>query len=170
MQAKVEAMVAARNSGTSFDPETSNWLWAIEDSLHRKLSRAGLVPSREHTDQSLGGLLDVYLSTLNVKPQTVVTYRQTQRSLEDYFGRAERLDRIGPVEAERWRAWLRDDQKLAPPTISKRVKTARQIFKCAVKWKMLASNPFQEVRAGTQTNRARMHFIDRAVAARVLDA
>ncbi|MBX3403003.1 MAG: tyrosine-type recombinase/integrase [Phycisphaeraceae bacterium] len=35
---------------------------------------------------------------------------------------------------------------------------------------MLAENPFAEVRTGSQTNRSRMHFITREVAAKVLDA
>ena len=62
------------------------------------------------------------------------------------------------------------DVKLAEATISKRVKTARQIFRQGVRWKMLAENPFADVKAGSQTNKARMHFVNRDDAQRVLDA
>ena len=62
------------------------------------------------------------------------------------------------------------DAELAEATISKRVKTARQIFRQGVRWKMLAENPFADVKAGSQTNKARMYFVSREDAQKVLDA
>lgn len=50
------------------------------------------------------------------------------------------------------------------------MKVARQIFKQGLRWKLLTENPFSEVKAGTQTNRSRMHFISRATINQVLDA
>ena len=47
---------------------------------------------------------------------------------------------------------------------------ARQIFKQAVRWKLIADNPFTGVKAGSQMNKARQRFISRADAQRVLDA
>ena len=58
---------------------------------------------------------------------------------------------------------------LAEATISKRVKLARQIFKQAVRWKMLSDNPFADVRAGSQQNKDRMYFVTREEAEKVLD-
>ena len=60
--------------------------------------------------------------------------------------------------------------ELAPATIAKRVKTARQVFKQAVRWKMLTDNPLAEVKGGPTTNRSRMHFVSRADVEKVLEA
>src|SRR5688572_24216677 len=57
----------------------------------------------------------------------------------------------------------------AEATISKRVKLARQIFRRGVRWKMLAENPFEGVKAGSQQNKSRQYFISRADAQKVLD-
>ncbi|HPO93873.1 MAG TPA: tyrosine-type recombinase/integrase, partial [Phycisphaerales bacterium] len=99
-----------------------------------------------------------------------MTYEQTRRSLEEFIGEKTDRSRVTALEAERWRTWLKDNQQLAGATIAKRVKTARQVFKRAVKWKMLAENPFEDIRTGSQSNPARMHFVDTATVERVLAA
>ncbi len=76
---------------------------------------------------------------------------------------------IRPLEADRWRQSMREEG-LADATIAKRVKTARQIFRRGVKWRMLADNPLADLKAGSRANRARMHFVSRDEASRVLDA
>lgn len=167
---KVAALATAVATGTPIDHATAQWVGGIDGRLHASLARAGLVTPRAQTARSLGELLDTYFSTLHVKRQTAVTYQQTRRSLEEYFGAGKSVTAIAALDAERWRRWLKDDQDLAEPTIAKRVKTARQVFKQALRWKMLTENPFAEVRTGSQTNRARMFFITREVAAKVLDA
>lgn len=40
----------------------------------------------------------------------------------------------------------------------------------AVKWKLIEENPFADVKAGSQTNKARMFFVTRDMAQKVLDA
>jgi len=62
------------------------------------------------------------------------------------------------------------EEGLADATVSKRIKTARQIFRQGLKWKMLRENPFADIKAGSQTNKSRMYFVSREDAARVLDA
>lgn len=59
---------------------------------------------------------------------------------------------------------------LADATTSKRVKTARQILRQAVDWGMIEKNPFDKVKAGGQTNKARQFFITEADAQKVLAA
>jgi integrase len=50
------------------------------------------------------------------------------------------------------------------------VKTARQMFRRAVRWKMLDANPFDDVKAGSQSNKSREHFVSQDDAHKVLDA
>lgn len=170
VRTKVETLATAAATGTTIDHATSQWVGAINARLHASLARAGLVAPRAQTARSRSELFDNFFAALSVKPQTATTYAQTRRTLEEYFGPGRVITEITALEAEKWRRWLRDDQRLAEATIAKRVKTARQVFKRAVKWKIITENPFAEVRAGPQTNPSRMRFIDRTTARAVLDA
>ncbi|GAH63551.1 unnamed protein product, partial [marine sediment metagenome] len=59
---------------------------------------------------------------------------------------------------------------LSEATISRRVGIARQMFRRAIKWRLIAENPFADVKAGSQVNKARMFFVSRETALKVLDA
>ena len=166
---RVEALVNAKNMRTPIDPETARWVGDLPDIMHAKMAKAGLVEPRERVDTTLGGLLTTYFKNIDVKPQTEVTYRQTERSLLDHFGPSREIGAITQLDAERWRKAMLDSG-LAHATVSKRVKTARAIFAKGVKWKMLGDNPLIEVKAGPQTNASRQRFIPREVVARVMDA
>ena len=150
---RVEALYASKTTGCSPDPETTRWVATLGTDFHDRLAQAGLVTPRDQAQTTLGGLLDTYFATINVKPGTAVCYKQARRSLEDYFGPNRDLKSISALDAEKFRQALKDEG-LAEPTISKRIKVSRQVFKKAVKWKMIAENPFAEVaRASRPTNR-----------------
>lgn len=168
VRVRVEALLAARLTGF-LDNETQKWLAAAEDVLHAKLARAGLVEPRSGGRPTLRKLLDAYFETAAVKAGTLTTYKQTRRGLEEHFKPETLLSAIEPLEAIHWRQAMRESG-LAEATIAKRIKTARQIFKQAQKWKMVSENPFADVKAGAQTNRSRMYFVSRADAEAVLDA
>lgn len=59
---------------------------------------------------------------------------------------------------------------LSETTIARRIVAARNFFKRAVRWKLIAANPFDGVKGGSQTNKARQAFISREDAAKVLNA
>lgn len=168
VRVRIEQVLASRSTGV-LDAEASRWLDSIDDAMHTKLARLGLVRPREHTNPSLGTLLDAFFETLSVKAGTRRTYLQTRDALESYFGSARQLSTVTPLECDRWRQGMRD-RGLATATIAKRVKTARQIFKQGCRWKMLSDNPLADVKAGSCANRARMHFVTLDDARRVLDA
>ena len=73
---------------------------------------------------------------------------------------------IGSLQAAEWRVKLKAD-KLAEATISKRIKLARQIFRQAVRWKMLVENPFTDIKAGSQMNKSLQRFISRGDIAKI---
>lgn len=129
------------------------------------------------TSRTLAALLIAFMETIPVKESTKLTYEQTRQSLLDYFGVERTLETITALEAERWRAWMKSDDGrrrggggLSAATISKRIKTARQIFKQAVRWKMASENPFLDMKAGQQRNRSRMRFVSIEEIERVLAA
>lgn len=166
---RIEQLLAGKNSGT-LDEEAAKWLGTVDDRMHARLARAGLVAPRSVAYATLGTLLDAFVKVLDVKPGTMKTLLQTRKSLEAHFGTTKAVREINQQECEAWRTSM-VDAGLAPATVSKRVKTARQIFRKAGRWGMLRrENPFAEVRAGAQTNTARMHFVSIDDARKVLDA
>lgn len=165
---KVESLIGAGITG-SVDDETSRFVAALDDTIHARLAAVGLVKARNRSAMPLGAFLDAFFASVTVKASTATTYKQTKRVLIEYFGESQPLREIGPAEADRWRQWMKVSE-LADSTIARRVKCARQIFRRASKWKLIADNPFADVTAGSQTNKARMFFITRDVAQKVLDA
>ncbi|MBL9000770.1 MAG: tyrosine-type recombinase/integrase, partial [Phycisphaerae bacterium] len=165
---RIEALVIGRLTG-GFDPETARWLAGLDDAFYARIARTGLVPPRDRTHATLGKLLDAFFETLDVKPQTAIVYGQTRASLEEHFGSSRLLAAITTLDADRWHKSMRA-RGLADATISKRIKTARQVFRQGLRWKMVAENPFSDIKGGSQTNRARMYFVTREEAAAVLAA
>lgn len=163
---KIEALQSAGTTGV-MDGETSRWLAALDDRLHQKLAHAGLTVSRDQFRPTLEKLLTAFFTTVSVKPQTLTTYKQTRTALEKFFPADRQLATITKLDCDQWRKAM-EKEKLAEATISKRVKTARQIFRMAVRWKMVAENPLAEVKTGSQKNPSRMYFISRADAEKVL--
>lgn len=168
VKVRIEQIITAQLTGI-MDHEAAAWVGGLDDTMHGKLARLGLFPPRERTAPTLGGLLDQYFTLLSVKPGTIQTYGQTRQSLEDHFGKSRPLKGITPLDGDRWRKSMQDEG-LAEATIAKRAKTARQIFARAVRWKMLADNPLEDIKTGSQSNRTRMRYISRADAQKVLDA
>lgn len=165
---KVEALAGALITG-SMDDETARWVASREDKTHKQLVAAGLLKPRARAGVTLETFAKDHFDALVVKASTAVTYGQTRRSLLEYFGGRKPLRDIEPADAEKWRQWLKANA-LSNSTIARRVKCARQVFKRAVRWKLLTENPFADVVAGSQSNPARQYFVTRAEAQKVLDA
>ncbi len=164
---RVEALVSASITG-SIDDETSRWLAGLDDKMHARLAAAALVKPRQQGKTTLKQLLDAFFEHLNVKPITSLGYQPTRAALLAEFGLNTPIRDIQPLQADQWRAKMKADD-YAEATLSKRVKLARQIFRQAVRWKMLGENPFEGVKAGSQQNKSRQRFISREDAQKVLN-
>ncbi len=167
---RVEHLVSSQITRHSPDDETARWIAALPDALRRKLAAVGLPVGPARSTHSLADLLDEFdrYDAGNVKPSTRTAHGHTRRNLLAHFAPTRQARTISPLDAEKFRQSLA--LRLASATVSKRVKVARQIFKQAVRWGMADSNPFADVRGGSQTNRDRMHFITPDDTARVIEA
>ena len=168
---RLDALVAVRRVGQQPDRETAVWLADLPDKLRKRLVVLGVADPVARNAHTLADLLREFTAsaTAAVKRSTLVTYQQTVRSLLDALGPARPLTEIGTHDADRFRSGLLAGG-LADATVGKRVKTARQAFKLAVRWGWIAANPFDGIRAGAQVNAARQAYIGHADAARVLAA
>jgi integrase len=166
---RVERLVTWKLLGDAPDDETSRWAARLGEKIHERLAVAGLLQPRRNRAGTLKTLLDQFFESIDVKPITALGYQPTRNALIEQFGASMRIIEISPLDADRWRQKMKADG-LAEATISKRVKLARQIFRRAVRWKMLSENPFADVKAGSQMNKSRQQFINVKDAQKVLDA
>lgn len=187
----IEHLHAANRYGQAVPEATMRWVAGLTDKVHGRLAKARLVDPRQGP-VTLGTLLDRYFADLSVKKATAVIYGHTRRCLIAHFGASRGLATITEADADDFRRYLREEARLvmvvqrkdgrnpatvfwkkvglARATVGKRVGVARQMFKQGVRWKMLAQNPFADVKGGQQVNKAREQFITREETQAIIDA
>ena len=160
----------AQSSRQPVNEETARWVASIDDVLHVKLAHHGLVrPRKTASKDSLGPFLDEYIASRgSLKPNTLRNYRATRRLLVEHFGSDKLLADVTPGDADDWKEFL--VAKMAGATVSREVKRARQFFRVAVRRRVIAENPFADVKGGKQENPDRFYFVTREEIAKVLDA
>jgi len=165
----IEGLVASSISGQPVSRETAVWVGGIGSKLHDRLARAGLVEGRLAGRTPLASFLADLFATFagKLKPNTLLNYQRARDCLLEHFaGRT--VQSITAKDADAYAAWLRG--RLSAATAAKRIIVARQFFKQAVRWRLIQSNPFADVRAGSQANKAREHFVSREDVAKLLAA
>ena len=183
----VEEVVKAAILGRAEPRATSEWLADLSPIMEAKLVAVGLIHPRDAVKElTLGEFLDAYLARRSdVKAGTAVFYGHTKRNLLDVFGADRPLGSITPADADDFRRHLQTTvaesspakkgekptkkKALAAATVARRCSLARTFFKDAVRRKLIAENPFDDVVGGPSHNPARQHFIDHATINKVLE-
>ena len=156
---RVEALNAARITGTPIDSDLAAWIRDLPDAMHARLARVGLIEPRESaTEVTLDELLNRFEQSLVVKSTTQAAYRQATGSLREHLGGDAPVRSITPAHADRWRKAIADS-KLAPATVAKRVHIAKSVFRKAVRWGLIESSPFADLRAGSQSNPDKAFYV-----------
>lgn len=168
----VEELLSAKISGQPVARKTAAWLAEIGEKLKKKLVRTELIVPDE-TEQkprwALGAYIDAFLDGRDdLKPNTRTAFIQSRKALVRFFGEDKPIDGINAGDADEWTAALRKDY--APATVATFVKKARQIFRHAVRKRLLTESPFAFVRVPSQVNKAREEFVSRETIAKVIDA
>jgi len=119
--------------------------------------------------RGLGDFLDAYLKDRDdLKPNSILVYGHTRRTLVEFFGPDKPLKDITEYEAEQWQRYLAR-QGLSKAPVRKRSANAKVFFNVAVKQKLIASNPFLELKSTSVGNEARQYFVCRQEAEKVLE-
>ncbi len=105
-----------------------------------------------------------------MKESTAVVYGHTRRCLISFFGAEKPLKDITRGDADAWRIWLATHEGLADNTVRRRSGIAKQFFRSAVRKKLIAENPFDDLVCTVRKNERRHYFITRAEAQKVIDA
>ena len=176
-QERVEALVDAMRADSPFDPSTAKWVAGLSDDLHAKLARVGLITPRDNGEAAaatplLGRFVDNYIDKRkDVKTRTKIIYGQVRGNLVAFFGATRPMNKITPGDCDDWRLWLESDQGLADNTIRRRCSAARQFFRAALRHKLIAENPFADMKGCSFVEvRDREYFVTRKQAQQVLDA
>ena len=166
----VEHLRASKVSGQPIPQETAVWLGKVSPAIHSRLERVGLVrPRQEQQAVCLRPMLQGYLdSHSNLKPNTRRNYLTTKRLLEEHFGPDRVVASVHTGHARDYRQWLVG--KYAPATTAREIKRARQFFEYARECRLISENPFAKIKAGSQRNTSRKHFVDRGTITKVLEA
>jgi integrase len=175
---KLEALVSARRMRSSIDNETSQWVAGLPDDIYAKLAAAGLVTARAATlSVTLGPFLAEYTeSRCDVKPNTQLVYGRTRKHLLTFFGPDKLLGEITPGDADAWRLYLckcrgrQVGHDLAENTVRRMSGVARQFFRAAQRRRLVAENPFAELKVSVTGNPSREYFLSRQDAERVIEA
>jgi integrase len=168
IRTKVELLLASQISGCGWDNETARWVADLPDELAHKLAAVALIPGRQKA--TLASFLDRYIEKRSdVKSGTQTAYGQGRDSLVEFFGAEKDLRSIHQGDAEEFMLFLKE-KGYADATVSRRIKHAKQFFSAAVRRRLIASDPFAEVKAGSQENKARFYFVSLGESYQVLDA
>ena len=166
LKAKIEKLVLAQAHG-ELDDESTRWLARIEDRLHRKLSRLGLIAPREAGQ--LGPWIDQYLvERQSLKPASRIKLGQTRGKLLAFFPADQRLRSITRAEASDWWAEL-VKQKLSLATMKIHAGNAKAFFNEAQRRGLISQNPFEHLASGP-TSSDTQEFISAETIERVLAA
>ena len=184
----VERLNDARRTGGSIDNHVADFVRELGDVYYAKLAKVDLVAPRMapiETDDvgepevveplaTLGPYLTAYLETrTDLKPSTLLIYRQVEQNLRAYFTPAVPIESITEGHVVDFGRWL-DSQGYSRTTIDRRLSFCRTIFSHAVLHRLLPANPFDGFRKQlrglvSRNNRKRMQLIPRDHIARVLE-
>jgi integrase len=170
MRGHVNALLNAKATNTAAPLHTARWLAGIGDELHGELARHRLVEPRQVREAAqLKSFIDGYIKKrTDLKPRSLSNLEQSRNSLVRFFGARRDLATITDGEAADWHR--HEKQDYAKATVSMFVKKARQFLADAASRGIVAANPFAKLRAGSQSNEARMEYVSRETIQKVIDA
>lgn len=177
----IERLVKSKATGTP-DAVSAAWLAGLGGVAYGKLVKVGLAEPRivstpepeaepvQERGVCIGDFLDGYLKDRDdLKPNSRLVYGHTRRTLIEFFGREKALKDITEYDAEQWQRYLMREG-LSKATVRKRTANAKVFFRVAVKQKLIASNPFQDLKSTSVGNDDRLYFLSRQDAERVSGA
>lgn len=171
---RVKEILSALRTGQAVAADTAAWLGTATADLHDRLVRVDLTTEREaaaapESKLDLDSFLEMYITGRSkLRPNTLRNLRQSKRILTAHFGAGRAIDSVTAGDADDFREAL--VAAYSAVTVAREVKRARQFFKAAVRRGLIATNPFADVKGGSQANSTRNFFVDRAIADAVLEA
>jgi integrase len=167
---RVEVLVAAKAANLAIDIDTAKWLAGLGDELHGRLTAVGLVgPRATGSAVALSAFADEYIAgRTDAKPSTISNLKMFRDRLVAFFGDEQPLASIKRSDADAWVLHLK--REYAAGTTGRTIKGARQLFKAAVRAEVVTKNPFDDIKAGSHTDKDRQFFVTLQEAEKVIQA
>jgi len=152
--------------GKLFSDSAKHW-------LYDRMAAAGLVTPRDIPEEieaaKLGNFITAYIAgRTDIEEGTLYNLKRVRQRLVDFFGEDKPICDITPADCDAWKIWLQD--RVGPNTTRRSCGRAKQFFRWAVRKRLLAENPFADMKGCTvQANKEREFFVDRAMSFTVLD-
>lgn len=171
----VEKLAAFLWTREAVPAETAEWVAGLPGLIRQRIEAAGLIGpdmAREKAGiPTLGEWLGTYLTgRLDVKAGTATFFGHTKRNLLEFLGEDTPLDEITPGDADEFRIHLTVKEDLADSTVRRRCRMAKQFFRAAVKKRLIAENPFADIKASDRPNDKRFYFVKPEQAQAILAA
>lgn len=174
---RIEALLSALSSRRALEPDLAEWVADVPDWLAEKLADKQLIVPRvkaEIESTLLGGFIDAYLaSRTDIKPRTRINLLQVRDNLVTRFGEDKPLADITPGDADEWRLWMLNGRKrkLGENTVRRHCGRAKQLFRAALRKRLIAENPFADMRdCLVKANKSREFFLKRSDADKIVAA
>lgn len=169
----VQQLVNWKKSGLTLDSQTAEWIAKkVGQELYDKLANAGLIEKRASC--LLTDFMTEYINdgrTVDGKPaasNTLKKWRQAEKVLNEFFGNKNLRD-ITHDDAVKFRRWM-DSGTLGENGKRTHVGVAKMFFNVAKRRKLVVENPFEFQKASLVLDRSRDFFLNRANAAKILEA
>lgn len=141
---RIDALEACAAVKHTPDPDTSRWVGSLDDAMHAKLAKAGLVAGRESI--LLGRIVRAYATRKGLKPESQRKLLDTAGKLIAHFGENINVRAVTAEAAAQWRAKLEAAVSMA--TVRTHTGNAKSFFRPLVRRKILDSNPFEDLSSG----------------------
>ncbi len=147
VKVRVEDLASAAANHHAPRDNTSRWLVSVDDRLHDKLARVGLVQPRVNV--TLQGWLDQHLAERkgDLKPESLRKLGQTKVKLLAFFDHGKDLRKLTLQDAADWRQFLKG-LKLSEAAVKTHCGNAKTMLAAAVQRKLITENPFVMLKAG----------------------
>jgi len=160
---KINRLERCAKFGIPPDPDLISWFETLKRRIQKRLVDLGLL------DRPLGlSIADLCRRFEATKIKLHGPYKYGIENLKAFFDH-DTLSLVTPHDAKAFRSWL-SKKGLAEATIARRFKAAREIFAMAVGEKLIAENPFDGIKAGSQHNAKRSFYVDPELTKKVFAA
>ena len=167
----IEHLLSAELTDQPVPRHTAIWLSEVSPTFKERLAAVGLIELADEQRQqsTLAEFVDDWITgRTDVKPASRLVYGRCRKWLVDYFGDDQQVGEITEGDADEWRLYIK--QHLAENTARKMASVAKQIFRHAVRKRIIKVNPFNDLPAAVRQNFERDYFVTREEINKVIDA
>jgi integrase len=168
VRSHIETLVSSALSHTSPAHETATWVGKVDDQLHAKLVKLGLVQPR--LSATLAKFIDDYIDArTDVEERTRINFKQVRGFMVGCFGAGKLMRSFVEADGQKLRKHM-VDAGLADNTVRRHLGRAKQFFAAAIRAGFITSNPIDGMPCSVRSKPERFYFVTEADTHKIIDA